>query len=442
MNAPSVGKKVLLAAFGSPGDIRPFLAIGKELKDLGHQPILASSEHYRALAHANGIAFAPIRPDRNPHAPDPDFLERILRGDVLPSRSFQQMFMPGLRESTTDLLGIATDIDAVVSHTLVAGGRLAAEVLGLPWISAVMQPMGYLSAYEPPVLGPPALARLLRAAGPGATRVVHRVAMAITRSWLGEWQALRRELGLDAVDAHPLGAGQHSALRSLGLFPRQLGAPQPDWPISARVSGFAFLREENRRLDPGLEDFLRSGPPPVVFTLGTTAVNDPGHFYEESIAAVVRLGMRAVLLTGAAGAERLATSSDQIVIVPAAPHDLLFPRASMVVHQGGIGTLAEAILAGKPMAIVPFAHDQADNAWRASRLGSSHTVARKRYHSDHVSDVLRTISSESRWQRAATTAQLAMQREHGARAAAHLIDRSMGRMGVYVHNTGSPSATM
>jgi spore coat polysaccharide biosynthesis predicted glycosyltransferase SpsG len=45
------------------------------------------------------------------------------------------------------------------------------------------------------------------------------------------------------------------------------------------------------------------------------------------------------------------------------------PRASVVVHQGGIGTTAEALRSGRPMLVVPFAHDQYDNAERVRRLG-------------------------------------------------------------------------
>jgi UDP:flavonoid glycosyltransferase YjiC (YdhE family) len=30
------------------------------------------------------------------------------------------------------------------------------------------------------------------------------------------------------------------------------------------------------------------------------------------------------------------------------------------VHQGGIGTTAQALRAGRPMLIVPFSHDQPD----------------------------------------------------------------------------------
>ena len=51
-------------------------------------------------------------------------------------------------------------------------------------------------------------------------------------------------------------------------------------------------------LPDALEAFLAAGPPPVVFTLGTSAVGAPGRFFEESVAAVRAVGCRAVLLVG------------------------------------------------------------------------------------------------------------------------------------------------
>jgi len=47
----------------------------------------------------------------------------------------------------------------------------------------------------------------------------------------------------------------------------------------------------------------------------------------------------------------------------------VFPRAAAVVHQAGIGTLAQAMRAGRPQLIVPVAFDQPDNAHRAAAFG-------------------------------------------------------------------------
>ena len=415
---------VLLATYGSPGDLQPFLAIGLALEGCGQPVIIATSEVYRDRVTRLGLAFTPIRPNRDPQLPDPDFLERVTRGER-PAELFRDMFMPGLRESTTDLIEAAAGVRAIVSHTLVGGGRLAAEVKGVPWISVVMQPMGYFPEGEPPVIGPPGLAAVLRALGKPASRAFLRGARELSLPWVSHWHSLREDLGLAPSSHHPLFEGQHSPLLSLGIFPRILGGPQADWPPSARVTGFPFLRDPSRRLLPELADFLADGEPPVVFTLGTTAVNEPGRFYEVSAAAARELGLRAVLVTGPNNA--VALCDDQIVAVPWAPHDLLFPRSCAVVHQGGIGTLAEATAAGKPMIIVPYAHDQADNAWRASRLGVGETLSRHEYRQRELTRTLRRILSSRRCEAACRQAHCEMVREHGAQAAAVAVHRVLAQ---------------
>jgi UDP:flavonoid glycosyltransferase YjiC (YdhE family) len=51
------------------------------------------------------------------------------------------------------------------------------------------------------------------------------------------------------------------------------------------------------------------------------------------------------------------------------PLSRLLPRTSALVHHGGIGSAAAALSAGVPQLLVPFAHDQPDNAARLCRLG-------------------------------------------------------------------------
>src|ERR671916_2631894 len=169
-NSPA--KRIVLATFGSPGDLYPFLAIGAELRARGHQPIVATSALYRGQVAAAGLGFASVRPDRSPTQQDPDFLDRVIRDRASPAAVFRTMFLPSLRESLEDLLGAMEGADAVVTHTLASAARLAAEARGLPWVSAVMQPMGYLSAYEPPLVGPRAISWILRGLGPARTRSV------------------------------------------------------------------------------------------------------------------------------------------------------------------------------------------------------------------------------------------------------------------------------
>ncbi len=335
------------------------------------------------------------------------------------------MFLPSLRDSLEDLLSAMDGADAVVTHPLASAARLAAEARGLPWVSAVMQPMGYLSAYEPPLIGPRAIAWVFRGLGPASTRPVLKLARRLTAAWAAEWHDLRAELELAPVGDHPLWEGQHSPVRSLGLFPQLLGEPQPDWPSQARVTGFPFYRPPHHSLEPTLRQFLENGEPPLVFTLGTTAINDPGSFFEESAAVVRRLGLRAVFFVGHGRNENREDASRDVIAVPYAPHDLVFPVARAVVHQGGIGTLSETLLAGKPMLIMPYGHDQADNAWRARRLGVARVVSRGRYRADVVGRELSRLLDDPIPRAAAPRVSREVLRERGRERAADLIEAAL-----------------
>ena len=116
-----------------------------------------------------------------------------------------------------------------------------------------------------------------------------------------------------------------------------------------------------------------------MFTLGTSAVEAAGSFYEVSAEAARRLSRRAVLLVGRHARNRPRVDRADVLAVDYAPHAVLFPRAAAIVHQGGAGTLHQALAAGRPTLVVPHAHDQPDNAHRVERLGISRTVYPRRY---------------------------------------------------------------
>jgi UDP:flavonoid glycosyltransferase YjiC (YdhE family) len=161
------------------------------------------------------------------------------------------------------------------------------------------------------------------------------------------------------------------------MFSRVLVEPRPDWPPHSRITGHVFYDGpgERGRLSPDLDRFLQDGPPPVVFTLGTAAVGAAGPFFHESLEAARLLGTRAVLLVGD-DPENLPPRPlpEGIAAFDHAPFSKLFPRARAVVQQGGIGTIGQALRA--PQLVVPFAHDQPDNALRVEGLGVARVLYR------------------------------------------------------------------
>ena len=152
------------------------------------------------------------------------------------------------------------------------------------------------------------------------------------------------EVGLPPTRDNPLFDGQHSPALVLALFSELLSAGQPDWPAPTRVAGFVFYdRDGAGGLSPELTRFLDAGPPPIVFTLGSAAVHDAGPFYEQSAVAARLLNRLAALLVGRQTHNRPALLPEGVAAFDYAPFSELFPRAAVIVHQGGVGTTGQAM---------------------------------------------------------------------------------------------------
>jgi UDP:flavonoid glycosyltransferase YjiC (YdhE family) len=340
-----------------------------------------------------------------------------------PATVIRQLVMPAIRQTYRDLIEPAAQSDLLVSHVLTYAVPVLAEQTGKPWASTVLSPMVFFSAHDLPVLAPlPMLARL-RGLGPRFNTGLVRLLKWTACSWSRPVAALRRDLGLPA-GRDPLWEGQHSPHCVLAMFSSRFGPPQADWPPNVEVTGFPFLDAPDEPLEAELEGFVAGGEPPVVFTLGSSAVRVAGGFYSVAARAAARVGRRAVLVAGSAAAALKAGLSSTMTAVEWASYPGLFARAAAVVHQGGVGTTAQALRAGVPQLIMPFAHDQFDNADRVRRLGCGRILSRARLSEGALGraltalladgNVAATARAEARWVREADGA---------ARAAEALIGR-------------------
>jgi UDP:flavonoid glycosyltransferase YjiC (YdhE family) len=245
--------------------------------------------------------------------------------------------------------------------------------------------------------------------------------------WVRPVTELRREIGLAPSSDHPIFEGANSPDLVLALFSHIMADPQPDWPKHTVLTGFPFYDGPTQRLPAPIGEFLAKGPPPVVFTLGSSAVGAAGAFYSDSLEAVQRLQARAIFLTGShpQGLPKFLPSN--VLAWPYAPHAQVFEDASAIVHQGGIGTTAQALRSAHPMLIVPFAHDQFDNAERVRKLGAATVVPRSKYNARSAGNALRPLLQESSYAEAAGAAAAHIDAENGAETAAFAIDKYVGR---------------
>ena len=410
--------RIVLTCWGSLGDFYPFLALAARLKAMGHEPTLATCELYRERVLDAGIRFHPVRPDVDPA--DGETIRRVMDPAHGTEVILRELLVPHVRGAVSDLTAVAGDADLLVSHPVTFATPLVAQRLGKRWLSTVLAPTSFFSEHDFPLLPPyPAVTRAARVS-PRAARAFMWLARRITTPWTAPVRALRDELGVpDTGD--PLYEGQYSPYGTLALFSPVFGPPQPDWPSGAVATGFVFPMEPPV-LPPEIATFLDRGEPPVVFTLGSSAVGAAGSFYEESVTAAEAIGCRAILLAGLDDRNRpRRTLPPTILIAEYAPHAALFPRAAVVVHHGGIGTTAAALRAGRPMLVVPHAHDQPDNAYRASRLGVARVLDARRYRADRAAAHLKALLSDPSYRTSAAGVAARLARENGLQAAADTI---------------------
>ena len=422
--------RIVLSNIGTFGDINPLIAIALELKRRGHKPVMAVPAVYGPKILPLGIEFHPVRPDLDPkNTLLAEMVYDVRKGT---ERGLREFLFPALRETYDDLNAAATTpvrADLLLLGELNYAGPIVAEITGIPWASYVLAPLSFFSAYDPPVL--PMYPRLARAdkAVPGMGHAIKRLARLVSRKWPQPIYDLRRELGLDR-GPNPLFDAKHSPNLVLALFSRVLGQEQPDWPANTKITGFCFYDSDagNAALPPHLETFLAAGPAPLVFTLGSAAVLAAGKFYEVGARAAERLGMRAVLLIGSDARNRPRHKlPDSICVAEYAPYSALFARASAVIHQGGVGTTAQCLCAGKAMLIMPYSHDQPDNARRMRRLKVARILQRQNFTPLRVARKLRVLLEDPIYAHRAQQIALRLRGENGPKAACDALEDLLNR---------------
>ncbi|MFZ9898543.1 MAG: glycosyltransferase [Gemmatimonadaceae bacterium] len=414
--------RILIACWGSHGDVDPSIGLGLGLRARGHRVTIATMPYFAPIVTAAGLDFHPIPPDISPT--DTAIVSRLMSRWRGAEYIVKDLVAPQVAAMHGALLPRVRDTDLFISHPLAFAVPILAERYGIPWASTVLSPISFFSATDLPIFPPAPWVRHVERLGTWPGRLLARSARVISRQWTRPVAALRRREGLPPAPS-PLFEGQHSPHLVLALFSKVLGAPQPDWPAQVVVTGQMFHdAAHGSALSPPIERFLDAGPAPILFTLGSSAVLTPGRFWEESLAAVRALGQRAIFLVGPDNHEMLrATFPPEVLVAERAPHSLLMPRCAVVVQQCGVGTLMQALRSGVPTLAVPFANDQPDNAHRAARLGVARVIPAGRYRRRRVAATLDELLTDPAFRSAAARIAEEVRRERGVETACEAIER-------------------
>jgi sterol 3beta-glucosyltransferase len=343
--------RIALATVGTTGDIRPFAILARRLVERGHGVTAISWP-----AHRTALAQPGVRVEvAGPHA-DPARIAAVA-AEAARHRPMEQVAI--LRDfhladgeaHYRALRQLLPGHDLVVLHGIHALAHAAALDAGLPWASAVFDPVLLPTASAPPP-GMPSLGPVNRLAWWMLGRALRRAARPLDELLARAGSAQR---------AVPLFRARSPRLHLVACSPSIVTIP-PDLPAATRVTGAWLDRSEPEPLPASVEAFVADGAPPIVITFGSMAGASAAEMHA-TITALLDAGRR-VVLQGS-----VAVESPSLLQVGALDHRALFPRASAIIHHGGAGTTHAACAAGVPSVVVPHLGDQRFWADRLHRLG-------------------------------------------------------------------------
>lgn len=383
--------RVAVVAGPDPGHAFPAIALCLRFLRAGDDPVLFTSPRWFEAARAAGIAVRRLKGlAPRPQDDDRDAGARIheraahISSEILPDLS---AMLPEL----------------VVSDVLTAGGGMAAERLGVPWVELSPHPLYLPSKALPPIGSGLAPGEGLR--GRMRDTVLRGLtARAITR---GERQraVARASVGLPEADPGP-------DARLIATLPA-LEVDRPDWPDHAHIVG-PLLWEPTTRTLP-----LPAGDRPLVMVAPSTAQTGVGDLASGALAALADSDVRvaiSMLDTPPSDLPPWATAG-------LGRQDDLLRHAAVVVGGGGHGLLAKTLLAGVPIVTVPGGGDQWELANRAVRQGSSILV--RPFTTEALRAAVRTVLSDDSYrQRAAAAAASAAEVEDPVEVCHRVLGRA------------------
>lgn len=402
--------KIIIPTIGSRGDVQPFIALAQGLVQAGHTVTLASHPVMKGLVESHGVTFAPIGPDLD-LAREVVAIRRRARNPAIRLMQAMRFGFDMLERSHTDILALCRQADLVVVPSAVAAGKNEAELLDLPYLSVTLMP--WAIPWDDPQR--PWYKRLLYA---GIDGLVHR----ITTQPLNR---IRMRQGLAPVGKE----GLTSPLLNLLPVSPAVYPPNPLWEPRHRMVGFWFAEEPAGWQPPDdLLDFLESGAPPLVVSLGAMSLGDEDAFESASLflEAIQQAEVRAIIQGWQAGMKRLTPPA---CIYPTGDllHGWLLPRCAGVVHHGGYGTTAAGLRAGIPALVIPHIADQFYWGKQVEQLGvGPPAIPRTKLSLYGLVIALKMLVQEESIRNTASALGEKIRREDGLTNAVKLIEETFG----------------
>jgi sterol 3beta-glucosyltransferase len=417
--------QIAIIAPGSRGDVEPYLALGKGLKQAGHIVRLVTHQNFEEFVNSQGIEFWPVEGNVQDIAQSKDMQVLLERGNFLAIISqMAKEAQRGALALAKGGLAACRGMDLVIAG--IGGvfiGIALAEKLRLPLLQAYYIPFTPTQAY-PSFLFPKLPAWFDGSLNPLSYHLARQM------MWQGFRSAdrLARQQVLDLPAAPFWGPFNADCLRQYpvlyGYSPSVIPKPS-DWDDHIHVTGYWFLDPvADWTPPPVLMEFLQAGSPPVYIGFGSMSNRKPEATTDLILQVLARTQQRAIILSGWGGLHKT-DLPDTVFMLDSIPFSWLFPRVAAVVHHGGAGTTAAGLRAGVPSVVIPFMGDQPFWGQRIAELVvGPEPVPRKKLAVEGLSSALQEAVTNQEMRQRAANLGAKIRAEDGVSSAIEIIQKT------------------
>lgn len=342
---------------GTRGDVEPFVGVGEELLEKGHDVRFCVPEQLGDLV-PKGIPWTPL---------DRGFLEmlegtdgRALMSGCLPplqkARSAFRLARQGIkvnRRIVEEQIQVLEDWEPeqVICHPKCSVPLLWAILRGRRF--AFLSPIPF---YVHPDGRQPHTG-INRNLGVLLNRLTYPLFNGALS--LATWDSARR---LPALGSLSLRRVCREITRAKFLFAvsTSLYSRQPGWGPNVQVLGHISRRNSECAPDARLQEFLAKHERVLVLTFGSMVSSDPSKTSQLLYDCLRAIGCPVVVILASGGLVRLPEFEDnpQFCFVARVSYPDVLPKAQAIIHHGGSGTTHLGLKYGCPTLVIPHVFDQ------------------------------------------------------------------------------------
>ncbi|KAF2963190.1 hypothetical protein GQX73_g10384 [Xylaria multiplex] len=358
---------IVIQVIGSRGDVQPFVALGNELQKHGHRVRLATHNVFDTFVRSAGLEFYPVGGDpvelmaymvRNPGLIPS--MKSMRAGDIQKKRKmmgeiFNNCWLSCIEPDPVSSIPFVAD--AIIANPPSFAHVHCAQALSIPVHLMFTMPWSTTTAFPHPLAN-------IRVGGKSGTNPHTANALSYSVVEFLTWQGLGDIVNewRDTLDLGPVSFSEGPYLAETLKIPftycwSPAIVPKPaDWGPHIDVCGFFFRGPVAYSPPQELDQFIRSGPPPIYIGFGSIVIDDPQRMSAMILEAIRITGVRALISRGWSNLGGEETKN--VMYLGDCPHEWLFQHVAAVIHHGGAGTTACGLLNGQPTTIVPFFGDQ------------------------------------------------------------------------------------